>query len=196
VDYDYFELTLGREPGAAQALARHVYRELGDAAVAVFAPLLGFPLNHALVLTTHGGSQAAVLRAPGVVRAVQARLSPTLRPKDGERPAPMGIYTHNWFTIDDRVDEFVRLSGQAWPDFEASFKARVFGLFVAEASDEDRRQAQRRMLLMTGYSDLNEWQVSRNPAPTARQAFERRRQLTRSSLARACTLIPRTGGVA
>ena len=191
MDYDYFELTLGREPGAAQALAKHVYGEMGDAAVAVFAPLLGFPLNHALVLTTHGASQAPVLRGPGVVRAVHARLSPTLRPKDGERPAPMGVYTHNWFTIDDRVDEFVRLSGTAWPDFEKTFKTKVFGLFVAEASDEDRRLGQRRMLLMTGYSDLNEWQVSRSPAPTAREAFERRRAITRSSLARACTLIPR-----
>ena len=193
MDYDYFEVSLGREPGAAQALAAHLYKELGDAAVAVFAPLLGFPLNEALVLTVHGGPQAAVLRAPGVTSVVQNRISSTLRPQAGARPAPMGVYTHNWFTIDDKVDEFVRLSGEAWPDFETSFQARVFGLFAAEPSETDRRQGARRMLLMTGYKDLNEWQVSRSPAPTARAAFERRRQLTRVSLARACTLVPRPG---
>jgi hypothetical protein len=190
LDYDYFELTL-TELGGARELARHVYRQLGDAAIAVFAPLLGFGQNQALVLTVHGGTQASVLRAPGVASAIQSRLSPTLRPTDGAGPEPMGIYVHNWFTIEDRVDEFVRLSGEAWPDFETSFQTKVFGLFVAEPNGADRSAGQRRMLLMTGYKDLNEWQVSRSPAPTARSAFERRRQLTRNSLARACTLVPR-----
>jgi hypothetical protein len=127
-----------------------------------------------------------------VTRVIQNRVSSTLRPQDGARPAPMGVYTHNWFTIDPAVAEFVRLSGEAWPDFEASFQVKVFGLFEAEPSVRDGRDGARRMLLMTGYKDLNEWQLSRSPAPTARAAFERRRQLTRVSLARACTLIPRS----
>ena len=49
-----------------------------------------------------------------------------------------GIYVHNWFTVDGSgFDEFVKLSGAAWPDFEAKFDARIFGLFAAEASPDD-----------------------------------------------------------
>ena len=103
----------------------------------------------------------------------------------------MGVYVHNWFTIDAAgFDEFVKLSGEAWPDFEGHFETKIFGLFAAEPSKDDLMEGARRLLLMTGYRDLNEWQKSRNPAETARAAFARRRELTRVSLARACVLVP------
>jgi hypothetical protein len=44
---------------------------------------------------------------------------------------------------------------------------------------------------MTRYRDLGEWQVSRDPTSEAMQVFMRRRELTRVSLARACTVMPR-----
>jgi hypothetical protein len=191
LDYDYFELTLTRNTDA-RVLADSVYRILGAKAVAVFAPLLGFASNQALVLVERGADAAAVLGQPGVLGGVQSRLSPTLRPKDGARPAPLGVYVHNWFTVEGSTDEFLRLSGEAWPDFEAHFETKIFGLFLADASEADRHEGARRFLLMTGYKDLGEWQRSRNPAPTARAAFQRRRELTRVSLARSCTLIPRS----
>ncbi len=83
------------------------------------------------------------------------------------------------------------LSGEAWPDFESRFDARIFGLFGAEASPDDLQQSQRRLLLMTRYRDLGEWQRSRDPTTEAMKIFARRRELTRVSLARACALIPR-----
>ena len=193
MDYSYYELTLTRDPGAQRVLAEHVYGKLGDAAVAVWSPLLGFGSNQALVLTAKGADPAAVLQAPGVVGGIQTHLSPTLRPKDGARPAPLGVYVHNWFTTDGSVEEFVRLSGEAWPDFEAHFETRIFGLFLADASEADGHEGSRRLLLMTGYKDLGEWQKSRSPAPTAAAAFQRRRQMTRVSLARSCVLVARPG---
>jgi hypothetical protein len=189
MEYNYFELRLKRDRTAQKAVADHVRATLGAQAVAVFAPLLGFASNQALVLTTGDAAVEAVMRAPGVVSAERHRLTPTLRPADGAKPAAMGVYVHNWFTIDATgFDEFVKLSGEAWPDFEGHFETRIFGLFAAQPSKDDLMEGARRLLLMTGYKDLNEWQRSRNPAETARNAFARRRDLTRVSLARATVL--------
>lgn len=190
MDYSYYELRLGRDRTAQRALADHVHETLGSQAVAVFSPLLGFASNQALVLSDAAAPPDVLMRAPGVVSAERHALVPTLRPAAGARPAQMGVYVHNWFTIDAAgFEEFVKLSGEAWPDFEGHFETRIFGLFAAHPSKDDLMEGARRLLLMTGYRDLSEWQKSRNPAETARAAFARRRELTRVSLARACILV-------
>jgi hypothetical protein len=189
--YRYFEVRLGRERTAQKAFADHIRRSLSEQVVALFSPLLGFASNEALVLTTGAVDAGAVLNAPGVAGGHSDALSPTLRPTDGATPMAGGIYVHNWFTIDgNSFDEFVRLSGVAWPDFERRFDARIFGLFAAAASQEERATGARRLLLMTRYKDLGEWQASRDPTTEAMQVFARRRELTRVSLARACVLAP------
>ena len=183
MEYDYFQLRLGRERTAQKALADRLHA--APDTVAVFAPLLGFASNEALVLARAG----AKLDLPA--HSVD-RLTPTLRPTQDAPPERGGIYVHNWFTIDgDSVDEFVRLSGEAWPDFERRFETKIYGLFLAGESEVDRADGARRLLLMTRYRDLGEWQVSRDPTSDAMQVFLRRRELTRVSLARACTVIPR-----
>jgi hypothetical protein len=191
--YQYFELHLGRERTAQATLAKAVYGALGDKAVAVFAPVLGFASDQALVLIDGEASADAVLKGSGVVSAQRRRLTPTIRPTPGAQPMAGGVYVHNWFTIDGSgFDEFVKLSGDAWPDFESKFDARIYGLFAAEASPDDMQQGQRRLLLMTRYRDLGEWQKSRDPTTEAMKIFARRRELTRVSLARSCSLIPRS----
>ena len=188
--YDYYSLTLGRERTAQKALSDHLRGAMGAELAAVFAPVLGFASDTALVLVKDAGGAAAIASAPGVVASEHHSLTPTLRPADDVPPMAGGIYVHNWFTIDgDAVDEFVRLSGEAWPDFEARFETKIFGLFLAAESDADRVSGARRLLLMTRYRDLGEWQTSRDPTSAAMQVFTRRRQLTRVSLARACQLI-------
>ena len=186
MEYDYFQVTLGRDRTAQRALADHLYAQATTRAV--FAPLLGFASDQALVLTL-GGDLAG---APGALASERHRLTPTLRPVEDGPPAAGGIYVHNWFTIDgEAVEEFVRLSGEAWPDFEERFETQIHGLFLAEESEPDRESGARRLLLMTRYRDLGEWQVSRDPTTDAMQVFMRRRELTRVSLARACVLMPR-----
>lgn len=183
MEYDYFQLRLGRERTAQKALADRLHA--APDTVAVFAPLLGFASNEALVLARAG----AKLDLPA--HSVD-RLTPTLRPTQDAPPERGGIYVHNWFTIDgDSVDEFVRLSGEAWPDFERRFETKIYGLFLAGESEVDRAAGARRLLLMTRYRDLGEWQVSRDPTSDAMQVFLRRRELTRISLARACTVMAR-----
>ena len=193
MNYSYYELRLNRERTAQAALAKHVHGALDDKAVAVFSPLLGFASNQALVLTDAAAPAEAVMRAPGVVSAERHALSPTIRPADGAKPAAMGVYVHNWFTIDAAgFEEFVKLSGEAWPDFEGHFETRIFGLFAAEPSHQDAETGARRLLLMTRYRDLAEWQKSRDPTSEAMKSFAKRRELTRVSLARACVLMPRS----
>jgi len=183
VEYDYFQVRLGRERTAQKALADRLHA-LPDV-TAMFAPLLGFASNEALVLARAGAEL-------GFASHSVDRLAPTLRPTQDVAPEPGGIYVHNWFTIDgDTVDEFVRLSGEAWPDFERRFETKIYGLFLADESEADLAEGARRLLLMTRYRDLGEWQVSRDPTSNAMQVFMRRRELTRVSLARACTVMPR-----
>ena len=57
-----------------------MHRTLGPAATGVFAPLLGFASNQALVLTEAAAPAEAVTKAPGVARAQPHRLSATIRP--------------------------------------------------------------------------------------------------------------------
>ncbi len=190
MEYLYYDLKLGRERSAQKALADHVRGALNGKVVGVFTPLLGFASNEMLLLVDASAPQDAVAKAPGVVMAERHRLTPTIRPSDGARPAAGGIYVHNWFTVDaSGFDEFVKLSGEAWPDFEARFETKIFGLFAAEATGDDIHHGQRRLLLMTRYRDLGEWQKSRDPTTDAMKVFARRRDLTRVSLARACVLM-------
>jgi len=190
MDYNYYELRLSRRPAVQRSIADHVYKSLGDQAIGVFSPLLGFASNQSLVLTDAKAPSEAVMGAPGVVSAERHSLTPTLRPRDGARPPAGGIYVHNWFTVDaEGFDEFVKLSGEAWPDFEARFATKIFGLFALRPSKDDLLEGARRLLLMTGYRDLGEWQKSRDPTSSAMKVFARRGEVTRVSLARACILV-------
>ena len=190
--FDYLEVTVGRERDAvAQTAARLARAPVRP--VAVFSPLLGFASNTVLALfpELEGDAALAATRVEGAVSTVRTRLSPTARPSEHDRPPHGGVYVHNWFNIDaSAVDEFLALSTEAWPDFEARFDARIFGLFLAEETEIDRSQDARRFLLMTRYKDLGEWQASRDPTSEAMKIFARRRELTRISLARSCLLIP------
>ncbi len=193
MEYNYYELRLGRDRTAQRSVADHIYKALGGEAIAVFSPLLGFASNQTLVLTDARAPTEMVMRAPGVVSAERHSLAPTIRPRNGARPPAGGIYVHNWFTVDaNGFDEFVRLSGEAWTDFEARFETKIFGLFAARPSKDDLLEGARRLLLMTRYRDLGEWQKSRDPTSDAMKVFARRRELTRVSLARACILVPAT----
>jgi hypothetical protein len=192
--YNYYELRVGRERNAHRTLAEQVYATGGEGILGVFAPLLGYASNEALVLTDERASSDAVLKGSGVTAAEWRRMSPTLRPHQGGRPEPGGIYVHNWFTIDaEGFDQFVQLSGAAWVDFEARFEAKIYGLFAVEPAAAESAAGARQLLLMTRYTGLAEWQKSRDPTSEAMKSFLKRRELTRVSLARACVLIPPEG---
>lgn len=195
--HQYLQLTLARVAGPHPALRAHLESRAGAIAaaggtlLAQFAPQIGFASNEAaLLLRWRAAAGDALGETPLVAVRASEALTPTLRPQTDAPPPPGGIYVHRWFTIDAAaLDEFIALSGAAWPDFERQFDARIYGLFTAAESAEDRAQGARRLLLLTRYGDHGVWEQSRDPTTEAMQLFQRRQALTRVTIARSSLLV-------
>jgi len=185
--YNYYVAELGRGRPAFDAFAKHMLADKDT--VGVFASQLGFASNEAPVLAN---AQGKLTGAPNVVSHSHDTLVPTLRPRAGDSLKPGGIYVHRWFTVDHAsVAEFIELSGKAWPSFESEFDATIFGLFTAERTEHDIAQDQTRLLLLTWYKDHGVWEASRRPTTEPMGLFQRRHQLTRSTIGRSTLLITR-----
>ncbi len=113
-----------------------------------------------------------------------------MRPQADAALAPGGIYVHRWFEVNRAsVAEFIDLSTQAWPGFEAQFDARIFGLFELTSEWEGSPAASHHLLLVTRYASHGVWEDSRDPTTEAMQTFARRAQLTLSTRAASSLLI-------
>ncbi len=195
--FDYVSLNLARGPAARTGFAQRVADSPLAAAgkvAGVFVSQLGWEAAEAALLAERGdgGGKAveALLGAPEVLSwATPIVLTPTLRPRPGDPLKPGGIYVHRVFEIESSsLNEFIDLSGQAWPDFERRFDAQIFGLFEATPAPEGRK----RLLLLTRYASHGVWEESRDPTTDAARAFARRAQLTLSTRA-ASTLLMAPG---
>ena len=197
--YDYLFLSLQRGRAAHGALAKHLENLLGGEVVGQFAPQLGWRSNEAAVLVRwpsaeERGDAAAIAGGPITNIAVR-RMTPTLRPGDGDSLKPGGIYVHRWFEVDaDAEDEFVALSGQGWKTFEVDFDANIFGLFRAEPDEEDKAAKRVSFLLVTGYGSHGVWEASRNPATEGMETFMRRHELTQRTWGASALLVEPTSG--
>jgi hypothetical protein len=192
--YDYVPLELPSGRAAWEALRSEVrdslapaIRGAGGQVLGLFSPQLGFAANEGVLLIGWPGAPGVIPGLQGARSGVGDRLVATLRPTNGDVPKAGGIYVHRWFTVAPaNLESFISLSGQAWPSFEAGFDTNIFGLFRAEtrASGGDVR-----MLLLTRYADHRVWEASRQPAPTAREAFGNRHDLTTWTIARSSVLV-------
>ena len=167
-------------PGAARLVEfahNDLIGQLPDkvAVYGVFLSLFGLASNEVYLVTC--GETTFTPRLPGGMDRLRSHdFTPTIRPLDHEPRQEPGIYVFRWFSVNaDDVDEIVRLSGEAWPEFEASFDTRVQGLFV-EATEQPAQ-----MLLITWYRNLAVWEASRHPPVSSRDNFLRRHQLTRQA---------------
>ena len=133
----------------------------------------------------------------GVVESSNfARLEPTVRPTEPTPPSDPGLHVHRWFSLDDRDwAEFLDLSQhKIWPYME-TFDCTILGLF----RNVDLPPPECRVLLVTRYANMTEWDRSRpygSAAPTgtsaalfeeARTATLRRGELTAWTIARVMT---------
>jgi hypothetical protein len=127
---------------------------------------------------------------PGVTGVECVTLRPTARPTHDAPLDRPGVYAHRWFDVSpDDLDEIVSLSAAAWPAFEAGYDAQAQGLFRSEDSPS-------RLLLVTRYASLGEWERSRSVLQAregdlgeARRRLERRRALTRRHVVRVANLV-------
>ena len=116
-------------------------------------------------------------------------LVPTVRPTAADRLQPGGVFAHRWFEVDpDRSEEVVALSAEAWPVFEGAYEAIIHGLFRTTGGAG-------RLLLVTRYASVAEWERSRGVGRSgsgdlgrARENFERRRALTGRQVVRIAPL--------
>jgi len=200
VIYEYRTLELARGRAAWGALAANVREKArkaiaqeGGELVGVFSPQLGFASNEATALTRWSSGIREVPGAFALTEVVAHRhetLTPTVRPKDDQKLRTGGIYVHRWFTIDrERTSDFIDLSNRAWGNFEGSYDTEIFGLFTAEPSDADRKNAAQRLLLLTWYRDHGVWEASREQSRDATSLFAQRHLLTRSTIGRSSLLI-------
>lgn len=168
---------------------------LGDAPVALAgsgaavagtwfgAGSVGWFDDEAIVLLSWGGPRGEITGLgsslpPGTELEVTA-LTATARPATPGLLRSDGVHAHRWLEVEPGHEaEVVELSAEAWPAFEASFEARIEGLFATEDGSG-------RMLLITWYSSFAEWERSRQVAGAsegaladARRNFQRRRELT------------------
>lgn len=188
--YDYLSLTLEGAGPAHRRLADALAAvRPSDGLVAQFTPQLGWAANEGAVLVRDGAGQLVFEAvAANATVASRQRLIPTARPADGAALKGDGIYVHRWFTVATAdVDEFVRLSAEAWPKFEGQFQTTIFGLFQAERTGQDEAAGQTRLLLLTWYKDHDVWETSRDPTTESMQIFLRRQALTRHT--QACSTL-------
>ena len=200
--YDYltFNLVRGRQAWAdLTAHVRTVTPKIASAdgeVLGLFQPQLGFASNEAVVLLRWPDSGKSdrlreLDQAPGVYTMHPEKLTPTVRPADGELLKPGGIYVHRWFTVDaDSVADFVSLSNRAWTNFEGSYDTQIFGLFTAERTPADLREGAGRLLLLTWYASHGVWENSREQTRDPEGLFAKRHALTRTTVGRSSLVVP------
>lgn len=121
--------------------------------------------------------------ASGDGRSDGRAMAATARPLTGSAPLePGGVFALRHFALHDADDwdEFLSLSVDAWPTFEADHGCTIEGLFRFEDQPADA-------LLVTRYPSVAGWESSRStirPDDPAGRNFLRRRELTRRSVVR------------
>ena len=200
VTYEYLTLELTRGRTAWATLTAHLRdkakKAISDASgelLGLFSPQLGFASNEATVLTrwpSQARNPPNAFELPEVASTTRESLTPTVRPKEGQKLRSGGIYVHRWFTIDkDRAADFIDLSNRAWTNFEGSYDTEIFGLFTAQPNEGDTTTAAQRLLLLTWYRDHGVWEASREQPRDANSLFAQRHLLTRSTVGRSSLVV-------
>lgn len=170
----YAHHIVGFGPGRREAVLAHI-RDVGAPAaaasggrlIALFKPLIGLSLNHAITICEWpDGERAAtagsiVLQGLDGCHVVQNDLwKATLRPVPGANlPTMTGLYSHRWFDVRDvDVARFLRLSGDAWDNFETTHGSQVVGLWRSLTTPAP---GVTRMRLTAWYADMGAWEASR-----------------------------------
>ena len=132
--------------------------------------------------TARGGTLFGVWRGQIGLEANEG-ITLTAWPDEPTPPPRTGVYAFRFFSIvDEHFTEFADLSARAWPGFESSYDAKIYGFFRSL----DVRPPDARVLLLTRYASLAVWEASR--ADTGRSEFQRRHKLTRATIV--CTALP------
>lgn len=202
-------LTLKLDPGVSPASLREHIGGAGRDAVRAAGGVLwgawsgqgciGWRSDEAVVMTgwptgVDAPNADPVLDGLDGLRSVGAeRLHATARPTTLEALPPGGVVAQRWFDLAaDDWPEFLELSTEAWVSFEDTYDAEILGFLRSD----DVAEPDARVLLVTRYASLAEWERSREtvrategPEAEAGRRFIRRAALTRSTIVRVGPLI-------
>ena len=176
---------------------RRICRALEDACrcsgavvLGVWAAQIGLERDRGLVLAAYPHLESARIAvntladaAPDLAADTPVLMMATARPERLRPEREGGFYAHRWFELASADwDEFLDLSVRAWPSMEAAVEARICGFWRAIESgpaDGTRPSATTRVLLLTHYRTLDDWERSRwwgRPDPGATEAMARFRR--------------------
>jgi hypothetical protein len=185
-------VTVGGGPSRARNVALAA-RDAGGVVVGAWSGLggIGWWDHEATLLIGWPGGSAEPLATSHSEH--EERLHATARPAAIEPLDTGGVFAHRWFEIaSDDWNEFLALSTEAWPAFEAAYGATIEGFYRSD----DAAPPNARVLLITRYPSMAAWEASRGAlrdpsgdvADSGRR-FLRRRELTKRSIVRTAALL-------
>jgi hypothetical protein len=148
----------------------------------LFSGQIGLGVNEGVLIEVGDGASTALDGCDAVLESQSERLVATVRPRDPAPPTRPGVYAHRWFDLaESDWREFLALSEGAWPPFEADYEAEIQGFWRSQ----DVAPPRARVLLVTCYASLAEWERSRAPISDATheagRRFRRRHELTQDT---------------
>ena len=165
-------------PRSWPKLVEHV-RARARAPYGLFSGQIGLGANEGVLIEVGEGAATALDGCDAVLESRGERLVATVRPRDPAPPTLPGVYAHRWFELlESDWPEFLELSEGAWPAFESDYDAQIQGFWRSL----DVAPPRARVLLLTRYASLAEWERSRTPISDATheagRRFRRRHELT------------------
>lgn len=157
--------------------------------------MFGLATNQVAILSAWDGGRApaerfaAALAGDDAAIVDQGEYAATVRP---DAPGPItpsefggGFYVIRWIRM-RRADvaEYTQLCLETWPAFEATAACRCYGVFQPRGEDDIQK-----LLMLTWYGSLNDWDVSRSLQPGDKAKWARRSEMELSHWADAGRLI-------
>lgn len=170
----YSHHVVGFGPGRRDAVFAHIQAQgvpaitgAGGRLFALFKPLIGLSLNHAILICEWADDALAARSATLALRGLtdieikhDDLWDATLRPAPGKTlPHMHGLYSHRRFDVRAAdLPRFLELSGAAWDNFETAFGSEVIGLWRSRVVPAPGVVTLR---LTAWYADMAAWERSR-----------------------------------
>ena len=149
--------------------------------------MFGFATNQVWALSVWNNSNdiqryvCALENTHGYQIDSDERLAATVRPTTIHPIDRPGIYVVRWIRIQSSdVVEYTKLCLETWPRFEANSHARCYGVFR-----QNNNEGVEKILMLTWYATLSDWEQSRQLDPTDKQKWARRSEMELSHWAQA-----------
>ncbi len=189
---DMENLDYKRQPDAC-VVERQITLTGGMACGIFRGGMFGLATNRLAILSAWEHEDAAADCAADLVTATdylipgQETFLATVRPSAPEKITRDGFYVIRWirmFTSD--IEEYTQLCLETWPAFETDGTARCYGVFRPLQDEEISK-----LLMLTWYASLGDWEKTRNLAPADEPKWARRSEMELSHWAEGARLATR-----